>query len=293
MFLVRLDNNEIAVEREDGLFALPDRSLADLLSRPLAEIQTLMAEATQPTANGRRLAPIDGRMEIWASGVTYQRSRTARMNESVDPDIYDRVYTAARPELFFKAPAWRVVTHGEPVAVRDDSTWNVPEPELAVLANRFGEIVGFGACNDMSSRSLEGENPLYLPQAKIYAGACALGPTIRPAWEVDVSTISIHLKIERHGQTIVDDSTSTTSLVRTVPDLIEALFHADNFPDGVWLSTGTGIVPSSDFSLQPGDKVTVAIPGVATTINIVDSGRDKWLFLAERQDSGFVRTVRD
>ena len=282
MYLLRLEGGRIAVERENGLFVLAVNSLADLLSRPLAEIRTLVTEANEPTADGERLAPIDGRTEVWASGVTYQRSRTARMDESTDPDIYDRVYAAARPELFFKAPAWRVVTDGEPVAIRDDSTWDVPEPELAVIANRFGEIIGYGACNDMSSRSLEGENPLYLPQAKVFAGACALGPAIRPAWEVDTAAIPIRLTIERDGHTVVDDSTSTVALVRKLPDLVAALFHAENFPDGAWLSTGTGIVPPDDFTLRVGDTVTVDIGGVATTTNTVASGRDAWLFLAER-----------
>ena len=282
MYLLRLEGGRIAVERDDGLFVLAVRSFADLLGRSLAEIRLLVAGASEPTTDGERLAPIDGRTEVWASGVTYQRSRTARMDESADPDIYDRVYAATRPELFFKAPAWRVVTDGEPVAIRDDSTWDVPEPELAVIANRFGEIVGYGACNDMSSRSLEGENPLYLPQAKVFAGACALGPAIRPAWEVDASAIPIRLTIEREGQTVMDDSTSTAALARNLPDLVDALFHAENFPDGAWLSTGTGIVPPNDFTLRVGDTVTVAIFGVATTTNAVASGRDAWLFLAER-----------
>ncbi|GAB3031661.1 fumarylacetoacetate hydrolase family protein [Parafrigoribacterium mesophilum] len=282
MYLLRLEGGRIAVEREDEIFALPVRSLAELLAHSLAEIRTLVTQASMPTADGKRLAPIDGRTEVWASGVTYQRSRTARMDESTDPDIYDRVYAATRPELFFKAPAWRVVTHGDPVAIRDDSTWDVPEPELAVIANRFGEIVGYGACNDMSSRSLEGENPLYLPQAKVFAGACALGPTIRPAWEVDPATVPIRLTIEREGRTVLDESTSTAALVRKVPDLVAALFHAENFPDGAWLSTGTGIVPPNDFTLCVGDTVTVDILGVATTTNTVASGRDAWLFLTER-----------
>jgi 2-dehydro-3-deoxy-D-arabinonate dehydratase len=259
-------------------------SFADLLSRPLDEIRRLVenAVATDGADAVDRVAPIDGRTEVWASGVTYLRSRTARMDESTDPDIYDRVYAAERPELFFKSPAWRVVTEGEPVAVRDDSSWDVPEPELAVIANRFGEIVGYGACNDMSSRSLEGENPLYLPQAKVFAGACAIGLTIRPAWEVDAAALPIRLTIERDGAAVVQEETTTASMARTPADLVDWLFRAENFPDGAWLSTGTGIVPPDDFTLRVGDVVTVAVEGVATTVNRVESGRGVWEFLAAR-----------
>jgi 2-dehydro-3-deoxy-D-arabinonate dehydratase len=261
-------------------------SFADLLSRPLDEIRRLIenAVATDGADAGRgdRVAPIDGRTEVWASGVTYLRSRTARMDESTDPDIYDRVYAAERPELFFKSAAWRVVTDGEPVANRDDSSWDVPEPELAVIANRFGEIVGYGACNDMSSRSLEGENPLYLPQAKVFAGACAIGLTIRPAWEVDAAALPIRLTIERDGAAVVQEETTTAAMARTPTDLVDWLFRAENFPDGAWLSTGTGIVPPDDFTLRVGDVVTVAVEGVATTVNRVESGRGVWEFLAAR-----------
>jgi 2-dehydro-3-deoxy-D-arabinonate dehydratase len=267
-----------------GVRAVAVDSFADLLSRSLDEIRQLVDNAVATDGEGAadRVAPIDGRTEVWASGVTYLRSRTARMDESTDPDIYDRVYAAQRPELFFKSAAWRVVTDGEPVAIRDDSKWDVPEPELAVIANRFGEIVGYGACNDMSSRSLEGENPLYLPQAKVFAGACAIGPTIRPAWEVDAAALPIALTISRGGAAVVQEQTTTASLARTPADLVDWLFRAENFPDGVWLSTGTGIVPPDDFTLQVGDVVTVAVEGVASTTNRVESGRAAWEFLAAR-----------
>lgn len=267
-----------------GVRAVAVDSFADLLSRSLDEIRQLVdnAVATDGAGAADRVAPIDGRTEVWASGVTYLRSRTARMDESTDPDIYDRVYAAERPELFFKSAAWRVVTDGEPVAIRDDSKWDVPEPELAVIANRFGEIVGYGACNDMSSRSLEGENPLYLPQAKVFAGACAIGHTIRPAWEVDAAALPIALTISRGGAAVVQEQTTTASLARTPADLVDWLFRAENFPDGVWLSTGTGIVPPDDFTLQVGDVVTVAVEGVASTTNRVESGRAAWEFLAAR-----------
>lgn len=285
MQLFRTADGRVLAESDGGaIHAVAVESFADLLSRPLDEIRQLVENASEQVDadDVDRAAPIDGRTEVWASGVTYLRSRTARMDESTDPDIYDRVYAAERPELFFKSPAWRVVTDGEPVAIRDDSKWDVPEPELAVIANRFGEIVGYGACNDMSSRSLEGENPLYLPQAKVFAGACAIGLAIRPAWEVDAASLPIRLTIQRDGATVVDEQTTTASMARTPADLVDWLFRAENFPDGAWLSTGTGIVPPDDFTLRVGDLVTVAIEGVATTTNRVESGRAAWEFLTER-----------
>jgi 2-dehydro-3-deoxy-D-arabinonate dehydratase len=285
MQLFRNADGRVLVESDGGApRVVAVASFADLLSRSLDEIRQLVENAseTSDAVGSDRAAPIDGRTEVWASGVTYLRSRTARMDESTDPDIYDRVYAAERPELFFKSAAWRVVTDGEPVAIRDDSKWDVPEPELAVVANRFGEIVGYGACNDMSSRSLEGENPLYLPQAKVFAGACAIGATIRPAWEVDAASLPIGLTIERDGAVVVQEQTSTASMARTPADLVDWLFRAENFPDGVWLSTGTGIVPPDDFTLKVGDVVTVAVEGVASTTNRVESGRAAWEFLARR-----------
>jgi 2-dehydro-3-deoxy-D-arabinonate dehydratase len=281
--LFRTPDGDVALARGQETFRVPVSSFAELLQLPLAELRELLDAAMAPLdPPASSLVPIDGRTEVWASGVTYQRSRSARMDESTDPDIYDRVYAAERPELFFKSPAWRVVGDGEPVAIRADSTWDVPEPELAVIANRFGEIVAYGACNDMSSRSLEGENPLYLPQAKVFAGACAIGPWVRPAWEVDASAVPIRLTIERDGTTVVDEQTTTAELARTPQDLVDWLFRAENFPDGAWLSTGTGIVPPDDFTLRVGDLITVAVSGVASTTNPVASGRDAWTFLEER-----------
>jgi 2-dehydro-3-deoxy-D-arabinonate dehydratase len=285
MKLFRTVDGRVLAEREDGgIHSLPVASFAELLRLPLDEIRRIVENPGERAEGspGAPAVPIDGRTEVWASGVTYLRSRTARMDESTDPDIYDRVYAAERPELFFKSPAWRVVTDGEPVAIREDSEWDVPEPELAVIANRFGEIVGYGACNDMSSRSLEGENPLYLPQAKVFAGACAIGATIRPAWEVDAAELPIRLTIERGGSVVVQEETATSAMARTPADLVDWLFRAENFPDGVWLSTGTGIVPPDDFTLHVGDVVTVTVEGVATTTNRVESGRRTWGFLEAR-----------
>ncbi|MGH3299983.1 MAG: fumarylacetoacetate hydrolase family protein, partial [Trebonia sp.] len=181
-------------------------SLGELLALPVDQIRDRCANpggGRIPVADVELLAPVDGRMEVWAAGVTYERSRTARMAESEQSaDVYDRVYAAPRPELFFKSAAWRVSGPGAPVSVRSDSTIDVPEPELAVVLNAAGAVAGYTICNDMSSRSIEGENPLYLPQAKIYLGGCAVGPWIVPAWEVpDPYALTIELTIARDGAT--------------------------------------------------------------------------------------------
>jgi 2-dehydro-3-deoxy-D-arabinonate dehydratase len=280
--LHRSSDGRVVVHREDGHRLVPVSSMAELLRLRSSELRALLEGDLAPAEPGTAAAPIDGRTEVWASGVTYLRSRSARMGESADPDIYDRVYAAERPELFFKSAAWRVVTDGEPVAIREDSGWDVPEPELAVVANRYGEIVGYGVCNDLSSRSLEGENPLYLPQAKVFAGACALGPVIRPAWEVDATALEIRLRIERDGAALVDESVSTGSIARPLTDLVDYLFRAENFPDGAWLSTGTGIVPPDEFTLRVGDRVTIEVQDVGSLSNPVTSGRDAWDFLEAR-----------
>lgn len=220
------------------------------------------------------LAPIDGLSEVWACGVTYEISREARTEESEhDADIYRRVYDAERPELFFKAVAWRVRGPGEAIAVRDDSSVDVPEPELALVCNRHGEIVGYSICNDVSSRSIEGENPLYLPQAKSYLGSCALGPAIRPAWEVaDAGALTIALAIERGGAVIWEGTTSTARLHRHLEELVGYLFRADRHPDGAVLSTGTCLVPETPFSLAQGDVVRIAIDEIGTLANPVARG---------------------
>lgn len=282
MQLHRSSDGRVVVHREDGHRLVPVSSMAELLRLRSSELRALLEGDLAPAEPGTAATPIDGRTEVWASGVTYLRSRTARMGESADPDIYDRVYAAERPELFFKSAAWRVVTDGEPVAIREDSGWDVPEPELAVVANRYGEIVGYGVCNDLSSRSLEGENPLYLPQAKVFAGACALGPVIRPAWEVDATALEIRLRIERDGAAVVDESVSTASIARPLTGLVDYLFRAENFPDGAWLSTGTGIVPPDEFTLRVGDRVTIEVQDVGSLSNPVTSGREAWDFLEAR-----------
>src|SRR4051794_36555517 len=164
----------------------------------------------------RLLAPLDGRTEVWAAGVTYERSRDARMEESSEQSVYDRVYAARRPELFFKSVAWRVVTDGEPIAVRSDSAVTVPEPELAVVVTAAAEVFGYTVCDDVSSRDIEGENPLYLPQAKVYAGSCSLATGIRPAWEVpDPGALGIGVRVTRTGDTVFEGATSTARMHRS------------------------------------------------------------------------------
>jgi 2-dehydro-3-deoxy-D-arabinonate dehydratase len=253
-------------------------SLGDLLALPLSEIREICAApggASVPVADAELLAPVDGRMEVWAAGVTYERSRTARMAESEQSaDVYDRVYAADRPELFFKSAAWRVSGPGVPVSVRSDSVIDVPEPELAAVLNAAGAVAGYTVCNDMSSRSIEGENPLYLPQAKIYLGGCAVGPWIVPAWEVpDPYALTIELVIIRDGVTAWEGGASTSALHRKIGELAAYLFREDEFPAGVILSTGTSLVPELPFTLEAGDQIRIRISGIGELVNPVVRGK--------------------
>ena len=270
----------LAGVRDQGrVFGLPRvPSLAALWALPLAEIrQRVQDRDAVPAADVTLLPPIDGRTEVWAAGVTYHISRAARVEESErSADVYRQVYDAERPELFFKSAAWRVAGDGQVIAARDDSTVDVPEPEVALVINRFGEIAGYTACNDVSSRSIEGENPLYLPQAKIYLGGCALGPVIRPAWEIaDPYDLGIELTIRRDGAIAWHGQASTSALRRKFDDLVGYLMRADIHPDGVVLSTGTCLVPPAPFSLADGDVVTVAVAGVGTLTTGVVRGLDR------------------
>ncbi len=209
--------------------------------------------------------------EIWAAGVTYYRSRTERMREAEDAGgdvFYDRVYEAARPELFWKANARRARGHGEFIRTRSDSSWDVPEPELTLAISSAGEVFGYSIGNDVSSRSIEGENPLYLPQAKVYKGSCALGPCLAVGAPPPPES-RIHCQIERDGQTVYSDETSISQIKRTFDELAHYLFLENDFPDGALLMTGTGIVPSQDFTLQRGDVVTITIDGIGTLTNKV------------------------
>ena len=265
---------------EDGqLKRLPVASMNELLAMPLQRIRWLTTEQSHPLEDsfGALGVPVDGFTEVWASGVTYKRSKEARVEESTHQDVYERVYEADRPELFYKCAAWRVVTDREPVGVRSDSRLNVPEPELAVVANAYGEIVGLMVCNDMSSRSLEGENPLYLPQAKCYAGSCSLSNGIRPIWEVTGEPLTIDMRISRGDDTVFSGQTSTGEMKRSLTELVRHLFEAENFPGGVVLSTGTGLVPDLDFILQTNDIVQIDIHGVGSLENRVVKGKEEFL----------------
>ena len=246
------------------------------------------APAVLSVGSWDELPPVEARMEVWAAGVTYERSRDERMKESAAASsVYDDVYDADRPEIFFKSVPWRVVGDAEPIGIRSDSTVDVPEPELAVVVSATGEIVGYTVCNDVSSRSIEGENPLYLPQAKIYAGSCALAPRIRPAWEVpDPYALGIAVTITRGGSVVYEAAGSTAQLHRRLDDLVSWLVRETSFPDGVVLSTGTSLVPDLPFSLAAGDVVRVTVDEVGALVNPVASAR-------ALRDASAERTTED
>jgi 2-dehydro-3-deoxy-D-arabinonate dehydratase len=275
---------QVGVLDGDQVRPLPGvATMADLLGRPVTWIrgacETVLAGGPGDEQDTLRriqvLAPVDGGTEVWAAGVTYERSMHARVQESEDSaDIYDKVYTAPRPELFFKSAAWRVAGPGDRVSARADSTVDVPEPELAAVLNADGDVVGYTICNDMSSRSIEGENPLYLPQAKIYLGGCAAGPGIRPAWEVaDPYGLTIEMTIRRDGETAWTGQASTAGLRRTVTELASFLFREDEFPAGVLLSTGTSLVPDLPFTLAAGDEIRISISEIGELVNHVVRGK--------------------
>jgi len=229
------------------------------------------SRATTEPPTDHLLAPI-GSQEVWAAGVTYIRSRNARMQESESAgggDFYDRVYTAERPELFFKATPHRVVGPGDKVAIRSDAHWSVPEPELALLIGPTGRILGYTVGNDMSSRDIEGENPLYLPQAKVYDRSCALGPCILLMSDPLPRSTEIGLEILRNGMTAFNGSTTLNSLKRDPATLVAYLYRDNSFPHGSFLLTGTGIVPPDSFTLNHGDEIRISISGIGTLVNFV------------------------
>jgi 2-dehydro-3-deoxy-D-arabinonate dehydratase len=217
----------------------------------------------------RALVPLESQ-EVWASGVTFERSRAARNVEAGPVDFYDRVYEAERPELFCKAGPGRSRGPGETVGIRVESGWDVPEPELGLVADATGRLVAVTVGNDMSSRSIEGENPLYLPQAKIYTHSCALGPALVPVDEVDLESLEIRLSIHRAGERLFHDSVPLSAMRRRPDELLEWLFAALEFPVGVVLLSGTSIVPPEQFTLAPGDDVEITVPGVGTLRNPVE-----------------------
>jgi len=239
-------------------------------AQSLAHESLRPAPVAAPNAN-EILAPL-GSQEVWAAGVTYFRSRSARMEESKEAGggtFYDRVYSAVRPELFFKATARRVVGHGASVRIRCDARWSVPEPELTLLLNPHGEIIGYTIGNDMSSRDIEGENPLYLPQAKVYDGSCALGPCVLLNGEPLPKTTAIQIQVARDGRCAFDGSTTLAELKRDPKELASWLFRDNSFPDGAYLMTGTGIVPDDEFTLAHGDLISISIDGIGTLENRV------------------------
>ena len=224
-------------------------------------------------APGELLAPV-GAQEVWAAGVTYHRSREARIEESKGAgggSFYDRVYEAERPELFFKAAGWRVRGPGRPIRVRRDARWSVPEPELALCVDPGGRIFGYTLGNDVSSRDIEGENPLYLPQAKVYDGACALGPGILITDEPLPPDTPIGLRIRRDGRTAFEGNTAVSAMRRRPDELVSWLRRELTFPQGVVLLTGTGVIPGDDVRLQPGDEAEVRSPAIGRLVNRVES----------------------
>jgi len=264
---------ELEGERFDlsaAVSPLSDISAWLSLSDPIKAVQDSLSAVRKFPLNSEPpvLAPVD-LQEVWASGVTYLRSKVARMEESEGGgDFYDQVYDAERPEIFFKASPERVRAHDQAIRIRRDSEWNVPEPELALVVSAAGQIVGYTIGNDVSSRSIEGENPLYLPQAKVYDGSCALGPVIAVN-ENGLSARKIKMTIVREGKEVFGGETSTTQMRRTPEELVRYLFRELTFKHGAFLLTGTGLVPPDDFTLKIGDTVNITIEGVGTLQNPV------------------------
>jgi 2-dehydro-3-deoxy-D-arabinonate dehydratase len=269
----RLARGDVATGPAELLPATVD--LDDLLSATGSSPGAGLTSALEGPGDGsvpegsQVLAPVAGQ-EVWASGVTFERSRQARNEEAGPVDIYDKVYDAVRPELFCKATPGRARGPRAPVGIRRDSGWDVPEPELGLVADAAGRLVALTVGNDMSSRSIEGENPLYLPQAKIFTGSCSLGPGLVPVADVSFDSLVIELTIRRGGEVLFTDSVPLSAMKRTPDELLEWLFQAMEFPVGVVLLTGTSIVPPQEFTLQDGDIVDIAVPGVGTLTNPVE-----------------------
>jgi len=270
MRISRLDTG-ILLDR-DGTILLLDQEWDALINREnLAGYLRLASGRAVANAAPSVLAPI-GSQEVWAAGVTYYRSRTARIEESKPSgggSFYDAVYQAERPELFFKSAPWRVRAPGEAVRIRRDARWTVPEPELALVINSRGAIVGYTIGNDMSSRDIEGENPLYLPQAKIYDGSCALGPAVLIREDPLPPDTAITLRILRGGTTAFEGGTTLAQMRRTPEELVQFLYRETSFPQGCVLLTGTGVVPPDDFTLREGDAIAITVEPIGTLENVV------------------------
>lgn len=272
-------NNGAVIEDRGEFSRLPQTDWDILLNR--TDLDLVLTSLTRRAVRLRdfsplhdSLAPIGGQ-EVWAAGVTYQRSMIARMEESNTSGggvFYDRVYSAPRPELFFKATPHRVSGNGDKVRIRKDSIWNVPEPELALVVNSAGSILGYTIGNDMSSRDIEGENPLYLPQAKIYSNSCALGPCIVVRDRPLPDSTEIEMEVIREGVKEFHGSTQLSNMKRTPRELVDYLFRDNSFPCGCFLLTGTGIVPPDDFTLNPGDEIRIRIEHIGELINFVQLG---------------------
>jgi len=255
----------------DNQLLPPDLDLSNLLQLTREKMfQSLKNLSGTESAVGEEEAPIDPYQEVWAAGVTYLRSRDARKEESTVADMYQKVYEAERPEIFSKSIGWRVSGNGQPIRIRKDSAWNVPEPELVLAVNRHNEVVGYCAGNDVSSRDIEGENPLYLPQAKVYNGSCALGHGILLCKEDEIKDIPIRLHIQRANEMIFDGEANTSTMKRTLSELVEFLTRELDFPQGVFLMTGTCLVPDN-FTMEIGDVVSVQV-GEMVIKNLVSGG---------------------
>ena len=261
-FAVTVDGKHSGVEK------IP--TLTEAMHLTLAELKSAVSN-TSGAVTGKLVAPISPEIELWGAGVTYLRSRDARKEESGVPDVYQRVYEADRPELFFKSNAVRARGTNSPVGIRYDSAASVPEPEVAIYINRYREIIGYAICNDMTARTIEGENPLYLSQAKIYIGSTAIGPDITPAWLAPTAAeMKIKARILRGTEIAWEAETSLAALNRTLEDLITYLFRCQDFPHGAILSTGTGIVPPLDISLAADDVVEIDVAGIGKLTNTVE-----------------------
>ena len=265
MYLSRITHNGVPRLKLNNTLLPETHTLSSLLQLEQTALLELVASieqsASEEDATQEVLVPVDAQHEIWASGVTYLRSRDARKLESQVADVYERVYDAQRPELFFKAIGWRAVGSNAHVRIRDDSNWNVPEAEVCLVINAHQQIVGYCAGNDMSSRQIEGENPLYLPQAKMYDGACALGPGIKLITPDDpgLNTLPVSVTITREQREVFHDETNTSTMKRSFDELVAYLFREMQFPQGVFLMTGTGIVPPESFSLRSGDEIVIRV----------------------------------
>ena len=267
----------VIIQEGEGAYAF-EADWDELINREdlSSYLRNLLDSSGLPSVGGdfgEKILPPIVSQEVWAAGVTYYRSRTARIEESQTAgggDFYDRVYSAERPELFFKATPHRVTGHGGAVRIRRDSHWNVPEPELTLVVTRTGKIVGYTVGNDMSSRDIEGENPLYLPQAKVYDRSCALGPSVLVAEAMLPAATAIKLRIGRAGANVFAGETTLAQLKRTPESLVEYLFRDNSFPQGCFLLTGTGIVPPDDVTLQSGDEISITIEPIGTLVNTVE-----------------------